>query len=298
VADRSAAPIARLNALQALAYRKDPALVPVLHGLLKDKQLRAAALRSLATYSDEATPGLVLNQYAVLNAEEKAAAISTLASRSPYALALLDAIEKGQVPRKDISLFTVRQMQALKDRTVNESVTRVWGTVRPATADKRKLMAKYKAELTPPSLKRADRSNGRLIFQQTCASCHVLFGEGGKVGPELTGSQRMNLDYLLENILDPSAIVHKDYQVTTLMLKDGRVITGIVKAEVDQVLMMQTEKELLRVLVADVEERQQSKQSIMPEGLLTKLTDKEVRDLIGYLVSPEQAPLPKRAAHP
>src|SRR5438105_7157785 len=110
-------------------------------------------------------------------------------------------------------------MQALRDRSVNERVTRVWGAVRPASADKREPMARYKAQLTPTALKGADRSKGRLVFQQACGSCHMLFGEGGKIGPELTGAQRMNLDYLLENILDPSALVPSEYQVSILELK-------------------------------------------------------------------------------
>lgn len=295
VGDRSASTTFRLNAMQALAYKKDAALVPLLHDLLADRPLRAAALRCLAVYSDEATPRLIVNQYSSFTNEEKADGISTLASRSAYALALLDAIEKGQIPRKDVSAFTVRQMQALRDRTVNERVTKVWGAVRPASADKRELMAKYKSQLTPRSLKGADRSQGRLVFQKSCASCHILFGEGGKVGPELTGSQRMNLDYLLENILDPSAIVASEYQVSILELKDGRVITGIIKSEVGGVLTMQMEKDLVRVPAGDVMERQKSPLSMMPEGLLAKLKDEEVRNLIAYLASPEQVPLPKGA---
>jgi putative heme-binding domain-containing protein len=218
-----------------------------------------------------------------------------LASRPGYALALLDAIDKGQVPRTDVSAFTVRQMQALKDKAVNERITKMWGVVRRTSADKRAQMSEYQALLTPAYLNEADRSRGRLLFRQTCASCHVLFGQGGQVGPELTGSQRMNLDYLLENILDPSALVPSEYQVTVLVLKDGRVIAGIVKSDADKVLKVQTEKELLLVPAGDVEERQKSSQSMMPEGLLAKLKSEEVRDLIAYLRSPEQVPLPKGA---
>src|SRR5262249_3946425 len=155
------------------------------------------------------TPRLVLRQYPSLTTEEKAGAVSTLASRRGYALALLNAIDQKQVPRNDVSAFTVRQMQALKDKAVNERIAKVWGVVGKTSADKSAQMAKYKALLTPDYLRGADRSRGRGLFQQTCAACHILFGEGGQVGPELTGSQRMNLDYLLENILDPSALVAK-----------------------------------------------------------------------------------------
>jgi putative heme-binding domain-containing protein len=170
--------------------------------------------------------------------------------------------------------------------------------VRRTSAEKKEQIAKYKALLTSAYLNEADRAHGRLIFQQTCASCHILFGQGGQVGPELTGSQRTNLDYLLENILDPSALVPSDYQVTVLLLKDGRVISGIIKSEADKVIKVQTEKELLLVPAGDVEEREKSSQSMMPEGLLAKLNDASVRDLIAYLRSPEQVPLPNGAGQP
>ena len=66
-------------------------------------------------------------------------------------------------------------------------------------------------------------------YAKTCQQCHTLFGVGGKVGPDITGSNRANLDYLLENILDPSAVIPKEYAATVIELTDGRVVTGIVK---------------------------------------------------------------------
>ena len=200
------------SALENLSFRKDATLVPLLQGLLEEPPLRPAALQALAAYDDRATPQLVLGRYAQFSEADKAAAISTLASRVSYAQALLDAMERGTVSRKDVSVYAVRQMQALKDRKLSERVTKVWGTVRSSGDAARKLMAVYQAKLPLAVLQKADRSHGRQIFQQTCATCHVLFGEGSKIGPDLTGSQRMNVDYLLENILDPSAIVPSEYR--------------------------------------------------------------------------------------
>jgi putative heme-binding domain-containing protein len=299
---------ARQNALRALEIRQDATLVPLLQKMIaepgarsgsrKTSELRQAAIRDLAGYNDSATPRLLVSEYATFTPEEKAAAINTLSARAPFALTLLDAIEKGQVPHKDVPVFAVRQMQALRNRTVNDRVVKVWGTVRSSPEAAKNLIGKYQAMLKPAVLEHADRSRGRALYQQTCASCHVLFGEGGKIGPELTGSQRRDLGYLLENMLDPSAIVPVEYQVTVLALKDGRVITGIVKSESDQVLMVQTDKELLRVPVKDVDSREKAKQSMMPDGLLSKLKDDEVRDLVGYLAGAEQAPLPGKESKP
>jgi putative membrane-bound dehydrogenase-like protein len=292
--DSTAAATARQSALQALIYQKNPELAPLLHTLLGDPMLRGAALRGLAAFNHEATPEIVLRHYSSLTDDEKADAVHTLTARPAYALALLDAVERGRIPRRDLTAFTVRQMQGLKNKQVNERLVKVWGVLRPASQEKAALMTRYKALLGPDYLKSADKAQGRVVFTRTCAACHVLFGEGGKIGPELTGSQRTSLDYLLENILDPSAVVASDYQVTVLLTRDGRVITGIIKQETDKVVTIQTQNEVIPVPQTDVEERRKSPISMMPEGLLDKLTNEEVRDLIAYLGSPTQVPLPAK----
>ena len=216
----------------------------------------------------------------------------TLTSRPAYALALLDALEKQQLPRQDVSAFNARQMQALGNQDITERLTRAWGTIRPASEQKTVLLKKYKASLTPEYLKKANLPRGRLLYQKTCAACHRLFEEGGNIGPELTGSQRSNLDYVLENMLDPSAIVAKDYQVTMLATTNGRVISGIIKKENDKAVTVQTQNELIVLPREDVENRKLSPLSIMPEGQLDPLSMSEVRDLVAYLASPVQVPLP------
>jgi putative membrane-bound dehydrogenase-like protein len=295
VTDRSASGPDRRDAMQTLLARKDADLLPSLQALVGEAgPLRGFALRGLAAYSDSATPGLLLNHYKTLTEEEKADAIGTLTARPAYALALLEAVEAGRVPRKDLSAYTIRQMLSLKDKTLADKITKVWGTVRQASKEKAALTAKYKGLLTPGYLASADRSHGRAVFAKTCASCHRLFGEGGDVGPELTGSQRANLDYVLENALDPSAVVAREYQVTIVETKDGRVISGIVKQETDRALTLRTQNESLVVPKNEIEGRTLSPTSMMPEGLLDALSKEEVRDLIAYLASPSQVPLPKK----
>jgi putative heme-binding domain-containing protein len=294
VGDRSASATDRSDALQTLLARKDGELLASLQTLVTEAgPLRGPALRGLAAYGDPATPGLVLRHYKALSDEEKADAIGTLTSRPTYALALLEAVETGRVPRKDLSAYTIRQMLAFKDKALAEKITKVWGTIRPASQEKAALTARYKALLTPAFLQGADRSRGRVIYAKTCAACHRLFGEGGDVGPELTGSQRANLDYVLENVLDPNAVVAREYQVTIVETKDGRVISGIVKQEGDRALTLRTQTESLVVPKQEIESRTQSPLSMMPEGLLDPLSKEEVRDLIAYLASPAQVPLPR-----
>jgi len=123
----------------------------------------------------------------------------------------------------------------------------------------------------------------------------VLFDAGKRIGPELTGSQRTNLDYVLDNVLDPSAAVARDYQMTQIVLMDGRLLTGIVVEETEQTLTLQSPTERLTLAKADMDERERSPLSMMPEGLLNSLSGQDARDLVGYLASPQQVPLPPGA---
>lgn len=282
----------RLAALRILMRRQKPDLLPILRDLLADKDLRAEAIRSLAAFPNAETPKLLLNQYSQLSESEREDVIQTLAARSDWALALLDAIESGKVNRKDVSPFVARQIQGLKDKRVGERLTAVWGQLLPASAKRVELTKKYKAELTPENIKKADTSNGREVFSKRCASCHKLYNEGGDIGPALTGAQRSNLDYILENVLDPSAVVPRDYQVHIFELKTGRLVNGIVKTENEQAVTVATTNEVLLIRKEEIDARTISKVSMMPEGLFDQLTPKEILDLVAYLQTRDQVPLP------
>jgi putative heme-binding domain-containing protein len=119
-----------------------------------------------------------------------------------------------------------------------------------------------------------------------------LFDSGGAIGPELTGSQRANVDYVLSNVLDPSAIVAKDFQLTVFQLVDGRVLSGLIAREDEASVAVQTANELVVVPRDEIEASEPSDISMMPDGLLDALSEMDVRDLVGYLASPRQVPLP------
>jgi len=290
--DSTASAAARLSALQNLLYKQKPDLVPLLQGLLNDPAVRGGAIRGLASFNDPATPALLVKLYASLPDDEKADAIATLASRPAYALALLDAIDKKQIGRNDLSAFTARQLLGLNSAPVADRLKQVWGEVRPASAEKAALMTKWKTQLTASELKKGNRGEGRAVFAKNCAACHKLFGEGGDIGPELTGAQRTNLDYVLENVLDPSAVVPGDWQVTVIATKSGRVLTGAIRREDDKTVTVQTQNEVVILPRDEIEMREKTKTSLMPEGLFDKLSKDEVRDLVAYLASQTQVALP------
>jgi putative membrane-bound dehydrogenase-like protein len=290
--DRSLEEGRRRLALDSLLAAKDRQTPPLLQQLLDDSLLRLASINALAAFDDKATPAALLKAYPKLNAAEKQAALATLTSRPAYVLELLDAIAAEKLPRNDLSAFTVRQLARLDDPRVTKRLNEVWGTIRETSADKAALLEKYKKELKPDWIAQGNLPHGRELFNKTCGTCHLLFGSGKTIGPDLTGSNRANLDYLLENLLDPSAVVGKDYQITLVVTEEGRQISGIVKQETDTAVTLQTPTDVVTIPKAAIESRELGKLSLMPEGQLTQLKPEEVRDLVAYLASPAQVPLP------
>ena len=294
IEDTSLPPDQRQRAISLLAPKKLDGFATALHGLLADKAIRGTAIKALAGFPDANTPAAILKHYGDFTATEKADAVQTLTARTPYAAALLDAIEKGAVPRADVSVVAARQVVALNDKPLTARLEKVWGTIRPASKDRAALIGKWKKELPTEVLKKADLANGRALFTKHCGACHKMFGEGGDTAPELTGSQRTSLDYVFENVLDPSAVVPREYRLNTFNLKDGRLVSAIILKETPTALSVRTVNDTITLALADIETRKETSQSIMPEGLLDTLKPDEVRDLVAYLGTPHQVPLPKK----
>jgi putative membrane-bound dehydrogenase-like protein len=291
--DQAAQTASRQAALRTLQQKQRPDLVPLLFGLLADRDLRGQAIVALAAFNDPATPTQIIQHYSTFTDAEKASAIATLSGRPTYAIALLDAIDKDTIPRRDVSVFTVRQLQGLKNATVAARVEKLWGKVKPPSEEKKLQIARFKTMLKPEVMRSADLTNGRQVFAKTCATCHRLFDDGAKVGPDLTGSQRASLDYVLENILDPNALVPREFRMTRFMLTNGRNVNGLVIKEDAGAVSIQTPTELLTVPKTEIAEREQLETSLMPEGLMETMTREQVRDLVAYLAGSKQVPLPK-----
>jgi putative membrane-bound dehydrogenase-like protein len=278
---------ARRRALQALVQSRAEDLLPLLEQLLREQDMAPDAVRAFAALGDPSTPEILLDAWRSLYwAPARMEVINTLASRPSFARALLEAIEKGTIRPQEVGPLQIRQLRNLPDPEVARRMARFWPEVNPLSEEKRREFARYKEMLQPEKLAEASASRGRQVYSQACGSCHVLFGEGGQIGPDLTGSDRKNLDYLLDKILEPSAIVPEDYRVSVITLKDDRVITGILGAKTERTVAVKTPTETLTLERSAIDDIQQSDISLMPEGLLQGLSDAELRDLMAYLTSP------------
>jgi putative membrane-bound dehydrogenase-like protein len=290
MSDRETPLSMRTRLLGALVERHVPDLAHELLSFLDDRRLRGAAIRALAAYNDPATPRSILSRYPLLSESERDDAIATLSARPAWALALLDAVAKKTIPRRDVSLTIARQLLALGDPEVSKRLEAVWGSVRPTSNEKTSLLMKYRELLASDRYSPADATRGRIVFNRTCLSCHRLFDAGGDVGPDLTGSDRANSSYILENVLDPSAAVAREYTLTNVATTDGRLVSGIIREQNDHSLTIQTANERIVLPREDIEALKPSNVSMMPEGQLERLTPQEIRDLFAYLAASKQVP--------
>jgi putative heme-binding domain-containing protein len=292
VLDQNADLNARKAALQTLIDNRAPGLRQLCEQLVGEQFLNSVAARGLATFDDPAVGVKLVKAYRQFHPSERGQLLSALVSRPAFAQALLDAVAAGKIPRADISAFHARQIRSLNDAALNQRLVEVWGELRDSPADKQQLIARWKAQFTPAALAKADKSQGRSVFNTACAACHTLYSEGGKVGPDLTGGGRDNLDYLLENIVDPSAVVTADFRMSIVELKDGRVLNGLIPAKTERTLTLKTMTETLTVERGAIADVRESAVSLMPEGLLEALPAEQARNLIAYLMHMSQVPMP------
>jgi len=277
----------RKSALKSLLGVKDSELASILQTLIADRGLRREALRGLAAFDDAKTPSVVLDAYDSFGLSERRDALSTLASRPAYAIELLDAIVAKRVAASDLPADLIRQLGKLGDEAIKGRVGEIWGVVRETAADKKKLIEKYK-KIVRNKGPEPDLHLGRSIFAKSCQQCHKLFAVGHKIGPELTGSNRANLDYLLSNVVDPSAVMAKEYQPQLIVTDSGRTIIGLVQEEDDRSLTIATATETIVVPRDEIEESTLSQTSMMPDNQWQQMKPHEIRSLVAYLASPKQ----------
>lgn len=282
----------RSKALETLIEARPNDLRAICERLLEERFLNTIAARGLSQFNDARIAEKLVASYARFHPSERGAVIDTLASRVSFAHAALDAVAAGKIARQDITPFHARIIGSFGDSELTKKLHEVWGNVRSADREKREQIAALHSRLTEDALTAADLSRGRALFATVCGNCHRLYGVGGGIGPDLTGSGRHNLDYLLENIVDPSAVVTADHRTSVVLLTDGRVLNGVVVGRNEQTLKLQTMQTVETIPTDEIEGVRLTDASLMPDGLLQTLDEAQIRDLIAYLKHPTQIALP------
>jgi putative membrane-bound dehydrogenase-like protein len=278
----------RVSLVELLGQLRRPEAFVLLLELAKSDQdtlLQTAALNALGYVQEPEVAADLLRAYPKLGPPARDRVLTLLCSRPAWAARLLDAMASKSVNPRDLRPAQVLQLVQLQDPGLTRRVEAVWGRVPgPGSPEKVRRIAEVRGML--PEGDKGNAARGRPVFKEHCAVCHKLFDEGEAIGPDLTGAERNNLDFLLTSLVDPSALVRKEYQAQTVALTDGRVLTGLVVEETGQTVTLIDSNRQKTVVPRDrIEAMKPSEVSLMPEGLLDKLQEGQVRDLFKYLQS-------------
>jgi putative heme-binding domain-containing protein len=267
----------------------DQALKVLLSLVEKDPSsaIKQNALHALQGYTNSEVGQKIALLYPGIRADSyvREAAIALFATRPEWANAFFDEIEKSRVVSPlDVPLHLAQRFTLLEDNSIYHKTERLWPAVKPvSSAEKTEQINRLKILLTA---EKGEIAKGKTVYSQACGACHRLNGYGGTIGPELTGYDRKNLNYMLLHTVDPNADIREGYETYKIQTKEGRTIVGkIAKQEggtIELVPVLGGKKTVLpedKILTNRIQQV-----STMPERLLSPLSDQELRDLFAYLM--------------
>lgn len=256
-------------------------LVPLVQPGLSPADL-AEVLDVLARFDDPRIARAIASHYAASSSENRRLMRDVLLSRPGSALAFLSRFDGGEFPPEDVGVDELQRLANHQSEELDAIVRKLWGNIGPgSTEEKLATMRRFNNDLRAGS---GDPARGKLLYTKHCGICHQLHGEGENVGPDLTTANRQDLAALLANVVDPSAVIRREYVVNVVVTASGRIISGIL-ADQDgaSVTLLTAENKRVKIPRDDIDEMEESDVSLMPERLLEQLTPQERRDLFSYL---------------
>jgi putative membrane-bound dehydrogenase-like protein len=292
VKDSKQSPEIRRRAIQTLSSSKVDKLEELLLPFIGDRDLGAAAIRGLGSVLDFELGNKLAAQAGKGFPTNRLAIVETLMTRVDTASLLAQMVADGKLSPQEVPAHAIRQFYLLGDAELAAKAKKIWPKSGAVKEDRLVKIQQFQKKFAPDSLAAANVATGRQTYDKLCGRCHKLFGEGGEIGPELTGAQRTNLNYWIDNILDPSAMVAANYRMSVINLKDGRVLSGVIAKQTDRAITLHMASETVTIEKSQVENVSSTELSLMPEGQLDPLPEEEIRALLKYLMSPTQVPAP------
>jgi putative heme-binding domain-containing protein len=279
----------RLEALEALISFRDAQLQAALIEVLAagSPQFLGSVFDALGRWDEPKVANLILDRYPKMDPQLQPLAVELLMQRQPWTRKLLDAVLQKRLPSGTLNANHLRRILDGPDREAVWAVEKAFGTVRMERNPAReKVVAEMDRYLRDHP---GDPKAGWAVFKKVCAQCHTIYGEGAKVGPDLTSSGRSTFEQLLSNVFDPSLVIGAGYESTTVLTKTGRSLTGLVAEDNAQRIVLKMPGGGLQTIPRnDVEYTAVSKLSMMPEGIENLMDRGELADLFAFLALDRQ----------
>ena len=226
----------------------------------------------------------VLKRYPQFQEPASMAAEALLVSRAAWSAELVKAVRDGRIPADSVSAPAIRRMLLHQNPELEQSIRQIWGELAGlSAADIQAETGRVQAALASGT---GNPRVGKQVFMQNCGRCHLLFEEGGRVGPDLTPFARDNLERMLVSIINPGLEIREGFENHLVLTADGRVLNGFLVERDSQIVILRgVDGQNVILKQDDIEELKVIPQSVMPEGLLKNLNEQQLRDMFAYLRS-------------
>ncbi len=280
--DPRAPETARVQGIELLALTDYATAGERLLRLLDDptqpQAVHLAAVRTLNRFADPAVGPALAGRWPGLAPRVRAAVLPVLLARPERARALLDQVEAGVVRRTELDSTQLDFLMNHRDAALRQRALRLLaGTV---AGDRQAVVEKFRPALTLAG----EATRGRRIFQERCASCHRLGGEGFALGPDLASVRNAGKEKMLINLLDPSREVLPQYLAYEVETRDGESLLGVVVQETAaQVTLRQAYGRETVIPRAEIVSMRSQGKSLMADGLEEGLTAQDLADLLEFV---------------
>ncbi|HTI72225.1 MAG TPA: PVC-type heme-binding CxxCH protein [Candidatus Limnocylindria bacterium] len=248
--------------------------------LLSTPSLGAALLNALTDSRDRDTGKAVVAGWEHYTPGIRKTAVGVLMRRPDWTRALLDAVEKKVVGRTDLATEQWSQLKQNPNREIAGRAGRLSSATGVAVSADREEVVK---KLLPLAKEHGTPARGKEVFTANCAACHTFNGQGGKVGPDLSGIGAKDRSEILTDILDPNRSVEANYRLWNLTTKDGEVLSGRLDTDTQtSVEILDTTGQKHPIQRSKIATLESSQQSIMPTGFESIPPD-DIKSLLDYL---------------
>ncbi len=271
----------RVQAIKTLRYSElavaGPTLIP-LAASASDQDIRIAAITTLAPWADPVIDAALLDDIAAQTPRVRRAVLDASCGQPTRALRLIDAIDRGDCSAALLTPDHWKQLAGCGDGRFRERVATIRAAYQPA--DREATIAGYQAALALPG----DVGRGCDVFAKHCASCHRIGNVGVNVGPDISDSRTQKPEQYLVHILDPNRVIDSAFFAYTVVLTDGRVLTGLITAEAGSSITLRLQDGKEMTLGRDeIETITSAGTSLMPDGLERSISVADMADLIAFI---------------
>jgi putative membrane-bound dehydrogenase-like protein len=252
------------------------------------QEVQSGVIRALGEQNDPDNAAAIFTKWAEFSKSMRRQLLGTASRASAFAIALLDALEKGTLQLTEVDPSTRQGLEKHSNPDLKERAERLFrGAV---SADREQVIRHFQAA----THLEGDRAKGAVTFARACLQCHAMQGRGNGVGPNIYSVASQPKETLLASILDPSRQVTPDFVSYSVTTRGDETLTGLIVAEsASSVTIRRANAPDATLQRREIKELKADGKSLMPDGLEQGLTQQDVADLLEFIRQPDDKLLPE-----